>query len=94
MRFAKPLDIDCIRNIAATHDHIITIEDNAIAGGAGSGVAESLLQTKEQRPMLHLGYPDSFVVQGTQKELNAIWGLDSAGILKSITTFLNEELLI
>ena len=94
MRFVKPLDTSTLLEIAKTHDHIITLEDNAIAGGAGSAVSEYLNLANINSKILHLGYPDTFVEQGTQQEMNNIWGLDSEGIQQSIETHLNDELLI
>lgn len=84
MRFVKPLDEDAIRQAAKNHDLLVTIEDNALAGGAGSAVNEYLLASGEHTDILNLGYPDSFVVQGTQAEMLSTWGLDAEGILNSI----------
>ena len=94
MRFVKPLDTAAVLAIAKTHENIVTLEDNAIAGGAGSAVTECLNQANLNNNVLQLGYPDRFVEQGTQQELNKIWGLDSAGIQQAIETHFNEELLI
>lgn len=94
MRFVKPLDTATVLEIANTHQNIVTLEDNAIAGGAGSAVTEYLNQANLSNNVLQLGYPDRFVEQGTQQELNQIWGLDSEGIQKAIKTHFNEELLI
>jgi len=84
MRFVKPLDEDAIRQAAKNHDLLVTIEDNALAGGAGSAVNEYLAARGEHTEILNLGYPDSFVGQGTQAEMLSAWGLDADGILKSI----------
>ena len=91
MRFVKPLDTGIISEIAKSHEYIITIEDNAIAGGAGSAVAEYLNLSNLNIPVLHLGYPDEYVEQGAQQELNAIWGLDSEGIENAITTYIEQQ---
>lgn len=94
MRFVKPLDTAMIEEVASTHRLIVTIEDNAIAGGAGSAVSEYLNENDIDTRVLQLGYPDEFVDQGTQQEMNRLWGLDSEGLQTSIETHLNEELLI
>ncbi|MDH2927010.1 1-deoxy-D-xylulose-5-phosphate synthase [Lonepinella koalarum] len=87
MRFVKPLDVDCIKHIAETHDLIVTIEENAILGGAGSGVAEVLFSQQKNTAVLHLGLPDQFIAQGTQAEMLAEIGLDTAGIARQIEKF-------
>ncbi|MFY8274149.1 1-deoxy-D-xylulose-5-phosphate synthase [Pseudoalteromonas sp. SSDWG2] len=84
MRFVKPLDTTLIDELVATHEHIVTLEDNVIAGGAGSAVTEYLSQQKVAKPVLHLGLPDIFIKHGTQQEMHAELGLDSAGIKKQI----------
>lgn len=94
MRFIKPLDTACITQIAASHELIVTIEDNAIAGGAGSAVSEYLDQQGHAIKRLQLGFPDRFVEHGDTAELLAEWGLDSAGMLARIRAYLNDELLI
>ena len=84
MRFAKPLDEDCIREMAANHEMIVTIEENAVVGGAGSEVAR-VLDTLANRPrLLRLGLPDRFEDHGEQGQLLADLGLDQAGILAAI----------
>ena len=94
MRFVKPLDEATIRQIAENHELIVTLEENAIAGGAGSSVSEYLDAQSINLPMLHLGFPDDYVVQGTQQEMLADWGLDKDSILKSIRERLNQQLPI
>ena len=84
MRFVKPLDEDAIRQAAKNHDLLVTIEDNALAGGAGSAVNEYLLASGERTEVLNLGYPEVFVGQGTQAEMLSAWGLDADGIVNSI----------
>src|SRR5690606_30265907 len=79
MRFAKPLDEDCIRDLAATHELIVSIEENAVVGGAGGEVAR-VLDALTQRPrMLRLGLPDRFEDHGEQGQLLSSIGLDAAG---------------
>jgi 1-deoxy-D-xylulose-5-phosphate synthase len=84
MRFVKPLDEDAIRQAAENHDLLVTIEDNALAGGAGSAVNEYLAASGAHTAILNLGYPDTFVGQGSQAEMLSEWGLDTDGILRSI----------
>ena len=88
MRFVKPMDEALVRSLATSHDHFVTIEDNAIMGGAGSAVNELLMRNKQCKPVLNLGLPDRFVEQGTQQEIYALLGLDDAGIQRSIETWL------
>jgi 1-deoxy-D-xylulose-5-phosphate synthase len=94
MRFVKPLDAACIDRIAAEHRLIVTLEDNAIAGGAGSAVSEYLDQHGQAIKRLHLGFPDRFVEHGDPAGLLAEWGLDATGILERIRSYINDELLI
>jgi len=84
MRFVKPLDLDLIRDLAHTHECLVTAEENAIAGGAGAGVAEALVTMGLVKPILHLGLPDRFVEHGDHTVLMARCGLDAAGIEKKI----------
>jgi 1-deoxy-D-xylulose-5-phosphate synthase len=90
MRFVKPLDIDLITQLADAHDVIVTVEENAIIGGAGSEVAralEAMGSAKPPKPLLRLGLPDSFVEQGEQGQLLAELGLNAAAIVERIKTF-------
>ncbi len=84
MRFVKPLDETAIRQAARDHDLLVTIEENALAGGAGSAVNEWLAAHGEPSNILNLGFPDTYVGQGTQAEMLAQWGLDTDGMLTSI----------
>jgi 1-deoxy-D-xylulose-5-phosphate synthase len=88
MRFVKPLDEALITELAQSHDVLVTLEENAIAGGAGSGVIEFLMQEKLMKPVLTLGLPDKFVAQGSQQELYQELGLDAEGIRQSIERYL------
>ncbi|WP_148610778.1 1-deoxy-D-xylulose-5-phosphate synthase [Aeromonas sobria] len=88
MRFVKPMDEALVLSLAASHDHFVTLEDNAIMGGAGSAVNELLMRNKQCKPVLNLGLPDRFVEQGTQQEIYTLLGLDDAGIQRSIETWL------
>ncbi|WP_287918670.1 1-deoxy-D-xylulose-5-phosphate synthase [Comamonas sp.] len=92
MRWAKPLDAALVRELAATHDALVTVEDGCIAGGAGSAVSEALSQAAITLPVLHLGLPDKFIEHGDPAKLMALEGLDAAGIERSIRQrFLNPS---
>ncbi|QLG87210.1 1-deoxy-D-xylulose-5-phosphate synthase [Chitinibacter bivalviorum] len=84
MRFIKPIDTELVLQLAATHDLIVTVEDNAIMGGAGSAVIEAMMAAGVCKPVLQLGLPDSYVEHGEQKQILADCGLDAAGIKGSI----------
>ncbi len=84
MRWAKPLDLALLLQVAAEHDTLVTIEDGAIMGGAGSAVAEALNAAHLIRPILQLGLPDQFIEHGDPGKLMTMLGLDAAGILASI----------
>jgi 1-deoxy-D-xylulose-5-phosphate synthase len=85
MRFVKPLDADLIRKLAREHDALVTVEENVIAGGAGSAVSELLAAEGITVPILHLGLPDRFIDHGDPAYLLAQVGLDAKGIAASIT---------
>ena len=84
MRFAKPLDETLIAELAESHDLLVTLEENAIQGGAGSAVNEYLQKIGKIRPLVMLGIPDFFVPQATQAEAYADLGLDAKGISERI----------
>jgi len=86
MRFVKPLDQSLIEELAEKHDLLVTIEENVIAGGAGSGVNEYLSSAGINIPTLNLGLPDQYIDHGEQAALIAECGLDAAGIKNSIQT--------
>jgi len=88
MRFVKPLDVALLRRIAADHDAIITLEENAIAGGAGSACAEALAAEGVSLPWLHIGIPDRFIEHGSRDECLSAAGLDLPGITTSIDRWL------
>ncbi len=92
MRFIKPLDETLIKELAKKHDLLVTIEENAIAGGAGSGVAEYLAGAGINIKIIHLGLPDKFVSHGSQQELQAEFGLDAEGIHRQILRALPAQL--
>lgn len=87
MRFVKPLDEDLILQLAARHECLVTVEENAVAGGAGDGVAEILAHHGVQLPLLRLGLPDRFLDGGSREQLLAVAGLDASGIHAAIESF-------
>lgn len=87
MRFVKPLDEALILELADQHELLITVEDNAVLGGAGSAVAEFLASQKRQVCLRHLGLPDRFLDHGSREELLREAGLDVDGILAAIEDF-------
>ncbi|TWX69862.1 1-deoxy-D-xylulose-5-phosphate synthase [Colwellia demingiae] len=89
MRFVKPLDESLIDALNAKHDCLVTVEDNAIAGGAGSGVNEYLLAQGKPVTILNIGVTDHFVKHGTQEEMHHELGLDAEGIVIKIKRFIN-----
>ena len=89
MRFVKPLDQALIKELAETHALLVTVEENAIIGGAGSEVARALEAGGLKTPLLRLGLPDRFIDHGDQGLLLSELGLDAKGILESIRKFNN-----
>ena len=87
MRFVKPMDEALLKDISQTHDILITIEDNAVKGGAGSGVNEFLLQEKSSVAILNLGIPDEYLEHAEREQQLASIGLDVDGLMQSIQTF-------
>ncbi|USD38546.1 MULTISPECIES: 1-deoxy-D-xylulose-5-phosphate synthase [Ferrimonas] len=90
MRFVKPLDEQMVLEMAASHDRLVTLEENAIMGGAGSAVLECLNRHKVAKPVLQLGLPDRFIEQGTQEEMHTELELDGPGILKQIGAYFGD----
>ena len=84
MRFVKPLDRDLLLDLARNHQGFVTIEDNVVMGGAGSGVAELLNAEGITLPVLHLGLPDEFQHHASREDLLAEAGIDVAGIRGSV----------
>lgn len=87
-RFVKPLDTELICRLAQKYGRLITLEENALQGGFGTAVLELLEEQGIQAQVLRIGYPDSYVEQGEQHELRAMYGLDKDGIVASVRTFL------
>ncbi|MGP1871026.1 MAG: 1-deoxy-D-xylulose-5-phosphate synthase [Arsenophonus sp.] len=90
MRFVKPLDEKLILMMAETHKILVTLEENVIMGGAGSGVNEFLLKTNNIIPIINLGLPDKYIQQGNQIEIQVELGLNSEGIINSINKYYNK----
>jgi 1-deoxy-D-xylulose-5-phosphate synthase len=86
MRFVKPLDQALILELANSHSLLVTVEENAVMGGAGSAVNEYLNSLGIVIPVLQLGLPDAYIEHDKHPNMLAQCGLDAAGILKSITT--------
>lgn len=84
MRFIKPIDESLLLELCKTHSSFITLEDNAIMGGAGSAVSEFFAQQNITKTVKHLGIPDSYVEHGSQNQQWAQMGLDAAGIKKAL----------
>ena len=84
MRFVKPLDVELLREFAASHRLLVTLEENAIAGGAGAAVAETLAALGIDVPIIHLGLSDRFIEHGDPARMLAESGLDAAGIEASV----------
>ena len=87
MRFVKPLDSACVLDIARRHTAIVTIEDNAVAGGAGDAVLQCLQQHSVTIPSLALGIPDRFIEHGSRQENLADAGLDLASLRTAVHRF-------
>jgi 1-deoxy-D-xylulose-5-phosphate synthase len=91
MRFVKPLDSQTLARVAAEHELLVTIEENAVAGGAGSAVNECLAALQLQIPVINMGLPDRFIEHGTHAELLAGCGLDCAGIIAKVSEYLQQH---
>ena len=84
MRWVKPIDDAMLKELAASHDALVTIEEHVVAGGAGSAVAESLAAQGLSVPLLHVGLPDRFVDHGEQAQLLRLESLDAGGIERRV----------
>ena len=93
MRFVKPLDTNTIETAARQHDLLVTIEDNAIAGGAGSAVSEYLNAQHINKNLLQIGFPDELINHGEPGELLSDWKLDKKGMLQTIKARVKELLI-
>jgi 1-deoxy-D-xylulose-5-phosphate synthase len=90
MRFVKPLDRDTLLRVAMKAGTLCTIEENVVAGGAGSAVAELLADAGIALPMLHIGIPDRFIEHGSRDECLAMAGLDAASIRQRISQWVQS----
>jgi 1-deoxy-D-xylulose-5-phosphate synthase len=91
MRFVKPLDRGAIVKAATSHGHLVTVEENAVAGGAGAGVNELLAAEGLQVPVLNIGLADNFIQHGTREECLHQAGLDAEGIQARIVRFASSD---
>jgi 1-deoxy-D-xylulose-5-phosphate synthase len=92
MRWAKPLDTELLLQIAASHQALVTVEEGALMGGAGSAVLEALQDAQIQLPVLRLGVPDVFTDHGDPVKIMSALGLDAAGIESSVRDRFNHLL--
>ena len=90
MRFVKPLDEALLRELAGSHELLVTIEENAVMGGAGSAVSEFLAAQNIIKPLLHLGLPDYYVEHAKPAQMLAECGLDQAGIERAVRERLDQ----
>jgi 1-deoxy-D-xylulose-5-phosphate synthase len=90
MRFVKPLDAVLVKELADTHDLLVTVEEHQAMAGAGSAVCELLASIRYKKQVLILGLPDRFIDHGDPGRLLASVGLDAAGIQKSIRNVMSE----
>jgi 1-deoxy-D-xylulose-5-phosphate synthase len=90
MRFVKPLDEALLKELAGSHTLLVSVEENAVIGGAGSEVARCLERLGLATPLLRLGLPDRFIDHGDQAQLLADVGLDAKGIVASIRNFIDQ----
>jgi 1-deoxy-D-xylulose-5-phosphate synthase len=90
MRWVKPLDVDLVKHMALTHDVLVTVEEGAIMGGAGSAVGETLQTLGLLKPLLQLGLPDVFIEHGDPAKLLSMQGLDAGGMEASIEAFIKR----
>lgn len=90
MRFIKPLDENMVLEMARTHDHIVTVEENALMGGAGAAVMECLQAHHVTKSIICLGLPDQFIEHGSHETMLAECGLDKTGICAAIEKLISE----
>ncbi len=90
MRWVKPLDTELLLRVAASHEALVTVEEGAIMGGAGSAVSEALQAAGISMPVLHLGLKDEFIEHGDPAKLLALQGLDASGMEAAITARFGE----
>jgi 1-deoxy-D-xylulose-5-phosphate synthase len=91
MRYVKPLDVELVKQLAAEHDFLVTVEEGCVMGGAGAAVAEALAAEGISKPLLILGLPDKFIDHGDPAKLLSSVGLDAVGIAASIKARFGDE---
>ncbi|MCF8241030.1 MAG: 1-deoxy-D-xylulose-5-phosphate synthase [Melioribacteraceae bacterium] len=91
MRYAKPLDTEVLEDVAAKYEKIITLEENTLVGGFGTGVLEYFSDKKYKNDILRIGIPDAFVDHGTQTELHRMLGIDPEGIVEKVEIFIRDK---
>ncbi len=91
MRFAKPLDEDALNRVAEKYTKIVTLEENALAGGFGSAVVEYFSDKGFKNDILRIGLPDKFIDHGTQTELHQLLGMDPESIVEKVKTFSKNQ---
>ncbi len=91
MRFVKPLDEELVLQLAGRHELLVTVEDNAVMGGAGSAVNECLARNGVTVPVINLGLSDTFYDHGGREELLSECGLDKQGILNAVSGFFDDQ---
>jgi len=91
LRFIKPMDEKLLLELATNHRVLVTVEENAIEGGAGSAINEFLASANITIPVLNLGIPDRFIEQGTREECLTACGLDSSGIMLAVKNFMAQH---
>ena len=92
MRFVKPMDFECLDDIANHFRKVVTIEESSLVGGFGTGVLEYFAEKGYKSEVLRIGLPDHFIEHGTQKELHAMLGIDPKGIADKTTSFVRSGL--
>lgn len=92
MRFVKPLDKEILDEAASRFEKIVTLEENTIVGGFGSGVLEYFTEKKYKNEILRIGLPDKFIDHGTQEELHKIIGIDPDGIIEKVKSLLSKNI--
>jgi 1-deoxy-D-xylulose-5-phosphate synthase len=84
LRFIKPLDEDLVLQIASRHSAVVTLEENVVAGGAGSAIGELLAAQEIQVSLLHIGIPDRFIEHGSREDCLSLAGLDAPSLTATI----------
>jgi len=88
MRFVKPIDEEMLHKVCCKFSKIVTLEENAVVGGVGSGMADFITDNNYKTSLLKIGLPDNFIDHGTQAELHNILKMDSAGIAERVKGFI------